>query len=462
MMRRLITTLMLFSLALPCWGAKMPRAITHYRVVGAGLTYDTVTKAAAAAVAGDTILVLPGTYAEGVSVTIPANVNLIGTDKDNTTISYTGADAAAAGLLVLAGNNVVAHLKISNESSNAQPALGICDGATDANSVSRIHDCILYGAGDVVRPSVVGSWLIVDSCKVTALWDIFYSATSTSGPCRLIVQNCDITGTIGKAGQTSAAVFRVGASGSSSAKCYCASINNRITLSTDNMASLFYCAISIAGTSNQYFVSCRNTITLVSTFSTGDVRLCKVSGANAGARFFSFGDRVTLTPAGDGTAGCFNVGSSSKAFLLVCMGDATINNHWSLTGTDDSGSLLTAVRVYGKMGPAGVLERQYDDFVVPFVLYATADHATPTAEVSVTSKILSPWADLAEKTSRVTEVGDGLYLFQCRPADFSGPLRAPAVVELSGADVDTQYVPTSMGFIGEFQASMGGNTWMNW
>ena len=148
-------------------------AITVAPVGTVGAHFNTIAAALAFAVAGDTILIFPGTYAES-NLTLVAGVNLVGTDPDQCIISV--ADAANP-ILNSAVACTISNITVQNLNAGA-PALRVT-----ANTLTARH-CRIIGTGGG------------DSIQMRAGTARFYETyferdiDLSTAPCALYIYHC--------------------------------------------------------------------------------------------------------------------------------------------------------------------------------------------------------------------------------------------------------------------------------
>jgi hypothetical protein len=107
---------------------------------GTVTSYPTITAALAAAVASDTVIVGPGTYAE--SITIPDGVRVVGTAPAQEII-ISGADATST-RVTFAGTGTLREITVVGPSAGANPAIS-CNLA--AGKLGVIFAVVVQGAG---------------------------------------------------------------------------------------------------------------------------------------------------------------------------------------------------------------------------------------------------------------------------------------------------------------------------
>lgn len=137
--------------------------------------FATVAAACAAAVAGDTIYVGPGTFVETLPVVVPAGSKLVGAGRGVTEILSGVFFSASGPAITFAGDGVLAGLSVKNttrtvadtgDGSKYEAAVGVKDATTSASIVIRDVD-ILAGVYGVFLSGAACS-LTVDSCRVEA------------------------------------------------------------------------------------------------------------------------------------------------------------------------------------------------------------------------------------------------------------------------------------------------------
>ena len=119
-----------------------------------GLPFLTITAALAAALAGDVVWVLPGTYAESISV--PANVSVDGLDRRRCIIDRT-AIGVATDIVTLAAGSRISNMMIAGSTAAAVQLRGVVIGNV-ASAVMR--NCTVsidhIGAGTAVGVATSG------------------------------------------------------------------------------------------------------------------------------------------------------------------------------------------------------------------------------------------------------------------------------------------------------------------
>jgi len=194
-----------------------------------GLPFLTITAALAAALAGDTVWVLPGTYAE--SISIPVSVSVVGLDRTRCIIDRT-AIGVATDIVTLANTASIANMTITGSTAAAVTLQGILFSAGSAEATSRAINCaiILTHTGNGACVGVRGAggggttidWATLADCQINITGDdgtaarlrrgIYVSGGSSSPTavnCRALV-----TRSGGAAGGTFYAVESGGAAGS--------------------------------------------------------------------------------------------------------------------------------------------------------------------------------------------------------------------------------------------------------
>ncbi|MBQ9519335.1 MAG: hypothetical protein IJR59_05520, partial [Firmicutes bacterium] len=146
-------------------------------------TYYSVQEAVDAAAEGGTVYIAPGEYRG--HVTITKSVNLVGTDKDSTIISYNdsqqGTDMGFHGdtVIIAAENATVSfeNLTIANDAESTIP--GIVQNATALSSY--------------LDSGVTQNEITVTNCNITATRDTIYTGPANSKN-QWHISNCDIYG----------------------------------------------------------------------------------------------------------------------------------------------------------------------------------------------------------------------------------------------------------------------------
>jgi len=151
------------------------------RYVGPNSTYTTITAGLAAAQSGETVLVLPGIYAES-NLTLPNNVNLVGCGWASDIAASDNSNA----IVNCAGDNIISNIKIRNTVASGNGTAGIViDSNTDE---IYLKDCYIAGTSDSIISSHKGH-LFVQRCVLDTKWDTINCSSGTT-----IVNDCLIKG----------------------------------------------------------------------------------------------------------------------------------------------------------------------------------------------------------------------------------------------------------------------------
>ena len=120
-----------------------------------GLPFLTITAALAAALAGDVVWVLPGTYTE--SITIPASVSIVGLDKQRCILDRTGI-GVATDIVTMGGSSGIANMTITGSTAAAVQLRGVV--FPNVAGTARVRNCAISvdhtGAGAVAGIEFTG------------------------------------------------------------------------------------------------------------------------------------------------------------------------------------------------------------------------------------------------------------------------------------------------------------------
>ena len=141
--------------------------------------YDTIAAALSAASSGDTILIMPGTYNE--TLTMVNGVNLVGVDRDNCILKYDGAgntiNAGSGTVVCMLYNLTIDH---DNATGNALSVIG--SGVTSTRAVVELHECTILNTTGIATINCSGGAVKLWDCIVIAAagWGVYISAGASN------------------------------------------------------------------------------------------------------------------------------------------------------------------------------------------------------------------------------------------------------------------------------------------
>jgi len=124
--------------------------------------YATVQSAVGAASSGDTLLIMPGTYDE--SIVLKDGVNLVGIDRDNCILKFTGESSTVI-CGTAAATSMLYNLTIDHH--NAVGASVNVAGAAPSRGILELHECTILSSNGATACNVAGGTLKLSNCIVS-------------------------------------------------------------------------------------------------------------------------------------------------------------------------------------------------------------------------------------------------------------------------------------------------------
>jgi hypothetical protein len=178
----------------------LPASGNVLEVAKSGKKYSTISSALSAAQSGEVVLVHPGVYEE--TLTVPADVHLVGVDRQKTIVQQLNCPAGPINIMTLSDNSSVKNLTINGSGQSNPPAIvyGIYVSEQFFTNVIRDVDIIVAaGVATGIQAPHQQLDLTVDGCTLDVYSTlggqvargISFGATAQTGG-TLTVNNCNI------------------------------------------------------------------------------------------------------------------------------------------------------------------------------------------------------------------------------------------------------------------------------